>query len=65
MVYTRKKEAFQMEQEKKHTRVAIQEIRESPAAGIYITKTELGKCGIFAGGLLALLSLMLLFDRRH
>lgn len=54
-----------MEQEKKHTRVAIQEMRESPAAGIYITKTELGKCGIFAGGLLALLSLMLLFDRRH
>ena len=46
-------------EERKHTRVPLQEIRENSAAGIYLTKEEFRKYGIFAGLLAAILAFSL------
>lgn len=51
--------------ERKHTRVALEELRENPDKGIYLTQNELKKYGIFAGILFALLTIVTVFDRKH
>ena len=51
-------------EERKHTRVPLQEIRENSTTGVYLTKEELRKYGIFAGLMLFLLTVIALFDRR-
>ena len=51
--------------ERKHTRVALKELRENPDKGIYLTQNELKKYGIFAGILFALLTVVAVFDRKH
>lgn len=52
-----------MQEKRKHTRVALKEIREAPN-GIYVTKAELRKCGIFTALLLLFLSVFALFRRK-
>ena len=52
-------------EERKHTRVPLQEIRETSADGVYLTKEELRKYGVFAGLIFILLALVALFDRNH
>ena len=68
IVYTRdkasKKGDFFME-ERKHYRVALQEIRENPDKGIYLTQNEVKKYGLFAGLMLAVLAFFAIFDRKH
>ena len=68
IVYTKGKEqtkgGFFME-ERKHYRVALNELKENPANGIYLTRVELQKYGIFAGILLILLTFFAVFDRKH
>jgi len=59
-----KKEAFFME-ERKHYRVALNELRENPDKGIYLTQNELKKYGIFAGIIFAILAVFAVFDRKH
>ena len=54
-----------MDGNRKHYRVALQELRENPDKGIYLTQTELKKYGIFAGLLLAVLTFIAVFDRKH
>ena len=51
--------------ERKHTRIPLQEIRETSAEGVYLTKEELRKYGIFAGLLAIILALFAIFDRKH
>ena len=51
--------------EKKHTRVALQELRETPDKGIYLTQNELKKYGLFAGILFMILTVFAVFDRKH
>ena len=60
-----KKEDFFMDGNRKHYRVALQELRENPDKGIYLTQTELKKYGIFAGLILAILTFVAVFDRKH
>lgn len=50
---------------RKHYRVALQEIQENPAKGIYLTKGELQKYGVFAGLMLLLLTFIAVFDRKR
>ena len=52
-------------EERKHYRIALNELRENPDKGIYLTQNELKKYGIFAGLLLFLLGIIALFDRKH
>ena len=52
-------------EKRKHTRVALSELRENPDKGIYLTQNELKKYGVFAGLLLFLLGIFTLFDRKH
>ena len=52
-------------EERKHTRVPLQEIRENSAAGVYLTKEELRKYGIFAGLMTVILAFFVLFSRKH
>ena len=40
-----------MDGNRKHYRVALQELRENPDKGIYLTQSELKKYGIFAGAM--------------
>jgi len=54
-----------MEENRKHTRVALENITETSANGVYLTKEELRKYGIFAGIVLFLLGIVALFDRKH
>lgn len=54
-----------MEEQKTYRRVALSEIKESPAKGVYLTNGELKKYGIFAGILLSLLTICAVFDRKH
>ena len=54
-----------MNENRNHTRVPLAEIRETPANGVYLTKEERHKYGIFAGLLLFLLGIVALFDRKH
>mgnify|MGYP003457097532 CR=1 FL=1 len=51
--------------ERKHTRIPLQEIRETSADGVYLTKEELQKYGIFAGVMLFLFACIAIFDRKH
>lgn len=51
--------------ERKHSRVPLQEVRESSANGFYLTKEELHKYGIFAGAIAAILAFFALFSRKH
>ena len=43
-------------EERKHYRIALNELRENPDKGIYLTQNELKKYGIFAGLILFLFS---------
>ena len=52
-------------EERKHYRVALQEIRENPDKGIYLTQSEVKKYGLFAGLMLAVLAFFAIFDRKH
>ena len=52
-------------EERRHYRVALNELKENPANGIYLTRAELQKYGIFAGILLILLTFFAVFDRKH
>ena len=52
-------------EERKHYRVALQEIRENPDIGIYLTQNEVKKYGLFAGLMLAVLAFFAIFDRKH
>lgn len=52
-------------EERKHYRVALNELRENPANGIYLTKEEVQKYGIFAGLMLIVLTFFAVFDRKH
>ena len=52
-------------EERKHYRVALQEIRENPDKGIYLTQNEVKKYGLFAGLMLLLLTFLAVFDRKH
>lgn len=54
-----------MNEPKKHTRVALRTIQETPANGIYLTRSELQKYGIFAGILFFILTIFAVFDRKH
>ncbi|MBR6541764.1 MAG: hypothetical protein IKT73_01015 [Anaerotignum sp.] len=54
-----------MDGNRKHYRVALQELRENPDKGIYLTQGELKKYGIFAGLMLAALTILAVFDRKH
>ena len=51
-------------EERKHTRVPLSEIKETSANGVYLTKEELRKYGIFAGIMAAVLTFFALFGRR-
>lgn len=53
-----------MQEKRTHTRVALKDIREAPTNGIYITKDELHKYGIFTALLFLLLSFFALFGRK-
>lgn len=53
-----------MQEKRTHTRVALKDIREAPTNGIYITKDELHKYGIFTALLFLLLSFFALFSRK-
>ena len=66
-MYTKEKTrgGFSMHQKRRHYRVALREIKESPAEGIYVTNEELRKYGIFAGIVLFLLTVVALLDRKH
>ena len=54
-----------MEGNRNHYRVALNELRENPDKGIYLTQNELKKYGIFAGLMLAVLTFFAIFDRKH
>lgn len=54
-----------MQEPRKHTRVAVTEIKETPHNGVYLTKEELRKYGIFAGAVLFILTVFAVFDRKH
>lgn len=68
MVYTIsksiKKEDFFMHEKRRHYRVALKEIKESPAEGIYVTNEELRKYGLFAGFLFVILTIFAFFNRK-
>ena len=51
--------------ERKHTRIPLQEISETAADGIYLTKEELRKYGIFAGAMAVILAFFAIFSRKH
>ena len=52
-------------EERKHYRVALNELRENPDKGIYLTQNELKKYSMFAGIVLFLFGMVALFDRKH
>ena len=54
-----------MNENQKHFRVPLQNIQESPANGVYLTKEELRKYGVFAGLILAILTFFAVFDRNR
>ncbi len=54
-----------MQEPRKHTRVALREISETPSNGVYLTKEELRKYGIFAGVILSILTFFAVFDRKR
>ena len=51
--------------ERKHTRIPLQEISETSADGVYLTKEELRKYGIFAGVMAGILAFFAIFSRKH
>ena len=54
-----------MEENRKHTRVPLEKITETSANGIYLTKEELRKYGIFAGAMAVFLAFFALFSRKR
>ena len=54
-----------MNENRKYYRVALNEVRENPDKGIYLTQNELKKYGIFAGLIAALLAFFAFFGRKH
>lgn len=54
-----------MDNNRKHSRVPLQEISETPANGIYLTKEELRKYSILAGMAAFFLALLALLGRKH
>ncbi|MGM9916277.1 hypothetical protein [Anaerotignum sp.] len=54
-----------MHEKRKHYRVAMKEIKESPAEGIYVTNEELRKCGLYAAFLFMMLTLLAIFNRKN
>ena len=53
-----------MQESKKHRRVALQEIQASPNQGIYLTKAEMRKYGIFTAVLCSILTVFAVFQRK-
>ena len=53
-----------MHEKRRHYRVAMKEIKESPAEGIYVTNEELRKCIFFAGFLFVFLTIFAIFNRK-
>ncbi len=53
-----------MHEKRRHYRVALKEIKESPAEGIYVTNEELKKYGLFAGFLFVFLTIFAFFNRK-
>ena len=51
--------------ERRHSRVPLQEIKETSANGVYLTKEELRKYGIFAGAMAVILAFFAIFSRKH
>lgn len=54
-----------MHEKRRHYRVAMKEIKESPAEGVYVTNEELRKYGIFAGVMFLILTIFAVFDWKH
>ncbi|MBQ2879732.1 MAG: hypothetical protein IJE27_03460 [Anaerotignum sp.] len=54
-----------MEENRKHTLIALENITETSANGVYLTKEELRKYGIFAGVMAAVLAFFAVFSRKH
>ena len=54
-----------MNENRKHYRIPLQELRENPDKGIYMTQGELKKYGIFAGLITILLAVFALFPRKR
>ncbi len=54
-----------MHEKRKHYRVAMREIKESPAEGIYVTNEELRKCSLYAGFLFVILTIFAFFNRKN
>ena len=54
-----------MNETRKHSRIPLQEINETPANGVYLTKEELQKYGIFAGLMAIILTLFAVFGRKR
>lgn len=53
-----------MHEPRKHYRVALREIKESSNDGVYLTKDELRKYGVFAGLMFFLLTFFAVFNRK-
>ena len=66
MVYTKEKMVggISMHEPRKHYRVALREIKETPDSGVYLTKEELRKYGIFAGVVFLIMAFFAVFDRK-
>lgn len=54
-----------MQEKRTHYRVPIKKINETPANGVFLTREELHKYGIFAGLLLIVLTFFAVFGRKH
>lgn len=54
-----------MHEKRKHYRVAMKEIKESPAEGVYVTSAELRKYGVFAGILFLILTFLAALGQKH
>lgn len=53
-----------MTEPKKHTRIPLGELRESPANGVYLTRQELRTYRLLTGALVSLLTLLAVFRRK-
>lgn len=53
-----------MPEKKSHSRVLLNEIRENPANGVYVTNTEIRKISLYAGVLFLILMILAVFDRK-
>ena len=53
-----------MHEHRRHYRVALREIKETPAEGIYLTKDEIRKYGLSTGLLFFFLTISAVFRRK-